>query len=264
MDVVIAGGPPADIAAAARRVLDGASTWRRDKPYPVPVELAFLGSGAAFSVERYNGAIVVDRRLLLDGGAPVLPHLHRLGIDPGGIEAIFLTHFHGDHFLGLPTFLLYRSFVDRRPLVFVGPEGVEERMSRLMEVSWGEEWRGLMANANLSFLEAGSGGAAAGVEFTTGRLKHGSLICTGYRLHVGGRVLAYAGDSEMTPELEEFVSGADLVITEATSPGTAPSHSTWEEATALRARHPDSTFLFNHIYAGTLEGAVSDLQVIEV
>ena len=39
--------------------------------------------------------LVVDGRVLLDGGAPLLPHMHRLGVDPGGIEAVFLTHFHG-------------------------------------------------------------------------------------------------------------------------------------------------------------------------
>jgi len=44
--------------------------------------------------------VVVDGRLLLDGGAPLLPHMHRCGVDPGAIEAVFLTHFHGDHTLG--------------------------------------------------------------------------------------------------------------------------------------------------------------------
>ena len=50
------------------------------------MRLAFLGTGAAFSLERYNGAVVVNGRLLLDGGAPLLPHMHRCGIDPGAID----------------------------------------------------------------------------------------------------------------------------------------------------------------------------------
>ena len=54
------------------------------------MKLAFLGSGAAFSLERYNGAVVVEDRFLLDAGAPLLPHMHRLGIDPGGIAAVLL------------------------------------------------------------------------------------------------------------------------------------------------------------------------------
>src|SRR5215510_6556474 len=103
------------------------------------MRLTFLGNGSAFSLERYNGAVVVDGRLLLDAGAPLLPHMHRLGIDPGAIEALFLSHFHGDHVLGLPPFLLYRAFVPSGPLAVVGPD-VEERLERLNVVAWGDEW----------------------------------------------------------------------------------------------------------------------------
>src|SRR5207302_1920682 len=104
------------------------------------VKLAFLGSGAAFSLDRYNGAVVVDGRVLLDGGAPLLPHMHRLGVDPGDIEVVFVTHFHGDHTLGLPPFVLPRVFVHRRPLTFVAPSGVEQYPQKLREDSWRPDW----------------------------------------------------------------------------------------------------------------------------
>ena len=77
---------------------------------------------------------MVDGRLLLDGGAPLLPHMKRVGVDAGAIEAVFLTHFHGDHTLGLPPFVLHRVFVDQRPLIFVGPEGIEERLETLYRI----------------------------------------------------------------------------------------------------------------------------------
>jgi hypothetical protein len=38
----------------------------------------------------------------------------------------------------------------------------------------------------------------------------------------------------------------------------------WEAAKALKARHPKTRFMFNHLYSGTVEGAVSDLEVVEV
>src|ERR671933_395537 len=105
------------------------------------MKLAFLGTGAAFSLERYNGAVVVDGRLLLDAGAPLLPHMHRLGIEPGGIQALFLTHLHGDHILGLPPFVLYRSFrsVDA-PLPIVGPPETEEVLESLFHCCWRDAW----------------------------------------------------------------------------------------------------------------------------
>ena len=228
------------------------------------MELAFLGSGAAFSLERYNGAIVVDRRLLLDGGAPLLPHMHRLGIEPGGIEAVLLTHFHGDHLLGLPPFMLHRAFVDTRPLQILGPPRVEEVLEQLFHLCWGPEWPDFRARFGLTYAEAGTSGEIAGVPYETVGLKHASLTVTGYRLRLGDKLLAYSGDTEATPALDELVKGSDVAIVEATGPGHPMSHTSWEEAAELAQRHQGTRFFFNHVYAGSPPDAVSDFQVVTV
>jgi ribonuclease BN (tRNA processing enzyme) len=228
------------------------------------VKLAFLGTGAAFSPERYNGAVVVDGRLLLDGGAPLLPHMHRLGIDPMAIEALFVTHFHGDHILGLPPFMFFRGFVGGRSLEVVGPRGVEARLEELFRLAWGEDWTEMRERAGISYQEASGPGTAAGVEYEPVRLDHGRMGGTGYRLRIGDRLLAYAGDSQATPPLDRLVDGADVAIVEATSPAETEVHTSWPEAAALMERHPGTTFFLNHLFSGEVERAAGDLQVVEV
>jgi ribonuclease BN (tRNA processing enzyme) len=229
------------------------------------MRLAFLGTGAAFSPERYNGAVVVNGRLLLDGGAPLLPHMHRCGVDPGDIEAVFLTHFHGDHTLGLPPFVLYRVFVDPRPITFVGPEGLAARMEALWEVSWGQDWALAMKDRfQVTYQEATSSGTAGGFKYEAIKLDHGTSGSSGYRIKVDGKILAYSGDTEATAPLDKLVDGADVAIVEATGPGDVFSHMSWEAAKELKARHPKTRFMFNHLYSGTVAGAVSDLEVVEV
>jgi ribonuclease BN (tRNA processing enzyme) len=229
------------------------------------MKLAFLGTGSAFSTERYNGAVVVDDRLLLDAGAPLLPHMGRLGIDPGGIEALFLTHLHGDHILGLPPYLLHRVFLGAAgPLVIVGPEGAEEHLESLFRISWHGEWPNFRERASIRYDEGRGAGEAAGVSYEAIKVRHGDTPARGYRLRLGERVLAYAGDTQATAELEDLVEGADVVITEATSPGAAGVHTSWEEARALAARHPRARFFFNHVFSGDTVGAVQDLEVVEV
>jgi len=208
---------------------------------------------------------VVDGRVLLDGGAPLLPHLRRVGVDPGNIEVVFITHFHGDHTLGLPPFVLHRVFVDRRPLTFVGPPGLEEYLERLWEVSWGPDWKRVMRpQFKVRYVTAHPSGTVAGIKYETVKLDHGTMGSLGYRLHINGKLVAYSGDTEPTAPLDKLVEGADVAIVEATGPGDVFSHMSWEAAAKLKKRHAGTRFFFNHVYSGTVPGAVKDLQVIEV
>ncbi|MHB8612570.1 MAG: ribonuclease Z [Candidatus Dormibacteraceae bacterium] len=208
---------------------------------------------------------MVDGRLLLDGGAPLLPHMSRVGVDAGAIEAVFLTHFHGDHTLGLPPFVLHRVFVDPRPITFVGPEGIEERLEALWDVSWGPDWRRVMRpQFHATYEVAKPSGKVAGFKYETVKLDHGTSGSNGYRIWVSGKILAYSGDTEPTAPLDALVEGADVAIVEATGPGDVFSHMSWEAATELKQRHPKTRFMFNHLYNGTVDGAVTDFQVIEV
>lgn len=209
--------------------------------------------------------MVVNGHVLLDGGAPLLPHMSRVGVNPGDIEVVFLTHFHGDHTLGLPPFVLHRVFVDQRPITFVGPEGIAERLEALWEVSWGIDWKLVMLpRFNATYVVAQPSGVAAGYRYETVKLDHGTSGCNGYRIWVNGQIVAYSGDTEATAPLDELVAGADIAIVEATGPGDVFSHMSWENAAALKKRHPKTRFMFNHLYDGTVDGAVADLQVIEV
>jgi ribonuclease BN (tRNA processing enzyme) len=107
-------------------------------------------------------------------------------------------------------------------------------------------------------------GTAAGFHYETIKLDHGTSGCNGYRIHVNGKVIAYSGDTEPTAPLDRLVDGADVAIVEATGPGDVFSHMSWEAAASLKKRHPKTRFLFNHVYSGSVPGAVKDMQVFEV
>jgi ribonuclease BN (tRNA processing enzyme) len=107
-------------------------------------------------------------------------------------------------------------------------------------------------------------GSAGGYKYESIKLDHGTSGSSGYRIHVDGKILAYSGDTEATAPLDKLVDGADVAIVEATGPGDVFSHMSWEAAKDLKTRHPKTRFMFNHIYSGSVEGAVSDFQVVEV
>ena len=89
----------------------------------------------------------------------------------------------------------------------------------------------------------------AGYKYETVKLDHGTTGCNGYRIQFGDLVLAYSGDTEPTAPLDRLVDGADVAIVEATGPGDVFSHMSWEAAAALKKRHPNTRFIFNHLYS---------------
>src|SRR5580698_3257794 len=102
------------------------------------MQLQFVGCGDALgSGGRYNTCfhLIGDKvNCLIDCGASSLPALKRLGIAREAIDLVLITHFHGDHFAGLPFLLLDAQFTRRtRPLVIAGPEGIEARLTQVME-----------------------------------------------------------------------------------------------------------------------------------
>jgi ribonuclease BN (tRNA processing enzyme) len=98
------------------------------------MQLRFIGCGDALgSGGRANACFRVagsNVNFLIDCGASSLPALKRFDVISDSIDLILITHFHGDHFGGLPFFLLDAQFTRRtRPLVIAGPHGIETRLN---------------------------------------------------------------------------------------------------------------------------------------
>lgn len=104
------------------------------------MRLTIAGSGDAFgSGGRLNTCFWLETAkstLLVDCGASALPSLKAQALDPSRVEAIVLSHLHGDHFGGLPFLLLDAQFLARRetPLLIAGPPGTRARLDAALEV----------------------------------------------------------------------------------------------------------------------------------
>ena len=74
--------------------------------------------------------------MLLDCGATVLLAMQQQNVDPMSVDYILLSHLHGDHFGGVPFFLLHAQFVAKRekPLTILGPEGTQRRIVDALDI----------------------------------------------------------------------------------------------------------------------------------
>ena len=186
------------------------------------VEVQILGSGDAFgSGGRFQACFYVQSeklRFLIDCGASSLIAMKRFGADPSLVDLILLSHLHGDHFGGVPFFILDGQFRRRtRPLIIAGPPGLESRVRQAMEVFFPGSSR-VQQKFAIEFMELKdrSWTTIGPLKVTPYSVVHASGD-TPYALRIEfeDKVIGYSGDTEWTEALVEASQGANLFICEA-------------------------------------------------
>ena len=186
------------------------------------MRVRFVGSGDAFgSGGRYNTCFHVTGEhinFMIDCGASSLPALKRNGIDREAIDLVLFTHFHGDHFGGLPFLMLDAQFTRRtRPLTVAGPQGIDKRLEQVMEALFeGSSKRERRFDLRIATLTPEAVASFGAVNVTPFPVVHGESggPFLGYRIEAEGCVIAYTGDTEWTEALIPLGRNADLFIAE--------------------------------------------------
>ncbi|AEC52691.1 ribonuclease Z [Pyrococcus sp. NA2] len=107
------------------------------------IEVIFLGTGGIKPTPERNVpsiAIRIDGEItLFDAGEGTLRQMEIAGISPMKVKRIFITHFHGDHYLGIPALVQTMSLWKRRdPLHIYGPEGASTFIENLLKSGYFE------------------------------------------------------------------------------------------------------------------------------
>ena len=179
------------------------------------MKVTVVGSGDAFGSDGRSHTCfrldVLNRCVLVDFGASAIVAWQRLKLDLDDIDAVVLTHLHGDHFGGLPFLLLQRQFERRRnkPLHIFGPPGARARIDQAVEIFYpGVAARGWSFDWSVTEIEPGGSCEMIGLALSTQPVVHFSgASSTGVRLSGGGKTFAYSGDTEWTPTLETLEIG---------------------------------------------------------
>jgi len=141
------------------------------------IRVVFLGTGAAAPTRTRNVsslAVVLDGDVLVfDAGEGTQHQLMRSTLRPGSIEAIFITHLHGDHLFGLPGLLATLGLNGRdRPLRLIGPRGLHRFVSAI-------PYRGTPYEIVITESSGGEVLRADGYRVIAAMLNH-SVECLGY------------------------------------------------------------------------------------
>ena len=181
------------------------------------MQVTFLGVGEACDPEHGNTSLLVHTgggHFLLDCGFSVPHALFARMADAIDLRAVWLSHFHGDHFFGLPLLLLRMWEAGRlEDLHIVGPQGVEEIVPQVMNLAYPGFWDLLTFAVHVHTLHPGQNRVLGKVSLRAAWTDH-SQPNLGLRLDAAGKSLYYSGDGRPGPRTLELARGCDLMVHE--------------------------------------------------
>jgi len=207
------------------------------------MEVLFLGVGEACDPSFFNTSVLVRKNgaarfsIMLDCGFTT-PHLFfRICDAPEALEVVWISHFHGDHFFGLPLLLLrFWEMGRRNPLKILGPVGVEDKVRQAMELAYPGFMAKLQFHLELGAMVPGEQVTAGGILWRCASVEH-SQGALAVRLDCNDRAIFYSGDGRPTQESADLAKGVDLMIHEAFRyDAKTPGHGAVLDCVALAAQ----------------------------
>jgi ribonuclease BN (tRNA processing enzyme) len=240
------------------------------------MRLTIVGCGDAFgSGGRFNTCFWLETAsatLMVDCGASSPVALKGRKLDFGRVDAVILSHLHGDHFGGLVFLLLDEQLLQKRerPLVIAGPPTTRARLEAALEVFFpraaSSRWRFPL---KIVEIEPGTKTELIGHSIVTAEVIHQSgAPSTALRISDGQKVFAYSGDTEWTDALVPVADRADFFMLECYAYARyIPGHLTWEllkpRLGELRAKRTMVTHMNSRMLENLSELRAAGLEIAE-
>jgi ribonuclease Z len=193
------------------------------------IQVTLLGTGTPPpSMERFGPSILVQAGseiLLFDAGRGCLQRLNQLGVSYNELHALFLTHLHSDHLVGLPDLWLTGWLISERkiPLNVFGPAGTRDMILHLQKAfAFDKDIRVQNDKQSIEGSKLLVREVKQETVYEKNRVKviafkvdhYDNIPAFGYRVEYNGHSVVLSGDTRYSENLIRFAKGTDLLIHE--------------------------------------------------
>ena len=193
------------------------------------IKVTLLGTGTPLPImERFGASILVEagsETLLFDAGRGCLQRLRQVNVFYNKINALFLTHLHSDHIVGIPDLWLTGWLTSERatPLEVFGPTGTDGLVTNLQKAFAydikirieDDKANGQGSRLLPKEIKQGVIYEKNGVKVIAFDVDHYPVVpAFGYRIEYKGHSVVLSGDTRYSQNLVSYAKGADLLIHE--------------------------------------------------
>lgn len=236
------------------------------------MKITFVGAASCTPEPgRESACALIGDRALVDAGWNAVFRLRELGVDPVGLDTVFLTHTHMDHYLGLAGIFFYLGLrrldaSEPRRLTVVGPvEFVEDTVERTVRFLQHDRYPELKLDLRVNALAPGDGFENDELAVQSFPLSHTTDLRTGKRFvqslayrfveKATGHAFVTAWDTSFCPEVADFAAGEELLIHDA-------AHTSPREAAETGKRADVEKLYLIHYTAGRADAALADAREV--
>jgi len=211
------------VAVLACGLVSG-TIWASDRAGNMKVTV--LGTGTPYPHgDQFGSAILVEaagKKLLFDCGRGVVIRLRQAGVQANDIDAVFLTHLHSDHVVGLPDLLLTGWLLGRTgPLRLWAPAGGRKMAQHLEQAfAFDRQIRERTAKLPEKGAEFAVHEVGPGELYDDGEVRVRAFIVDhgpvkpafGYRIDYAGHAVVISGDTRFSENLITSAKDVDCLI----------------------------------------------------
>lgn len=216
--------------------------------------LFFLGTGAAMPINRSLPCIALKVNgdiYLFDVGEGCQVEMFKTGLSPLKVRSVFISHGHGDHYLGLPGLIQSMTLSNRvESLIIHTPRQLVEPLILLFKT-------GLVRpgfKVDIQALSHGYTYSDQKISVLSFLVDH-NVESYGFQITLGKKKICYTGDTSPAESIVEYCRDVDLLIHEATFTSIyereahEQKHSTAKDAALIAQRTGAKALVLFHISA---------------
>lgn len=224
------------------------------------MKLTILGSGTYQpELERHSSAYLVQtagQNFCFDFGRGAIEQLMKVGVHVNQLDALFITHWHGDHVNDLVTLLHITTAppgdygiwpIRKKPLKIYGPKGTLDNLKMIVKIiRYGDK---PLDNIEVKEISEDEIEEKDWTVFSYPTIHNEGTKPLCYRLEAESKIFAYSGDSVESDGLAKCIKNADLAIVEAGWPDEVKpkTHLTGSRAGKIAAENGIKKLVITHM-----------------